>query len=80
MDTTNIIPSAAGTASHTPVIPQMRGSSTIPPASRPNVRKRERTADTFPFDNAVNIAEVKLFKPQNRKLYEKIVKPLAAIR
>ena len=27
-------------------------------------------ADTFPFDNAVNIADVKLFKPQNRKLYE----------
>ena len=51
----------------------------IPPASRPNVRKKERTADTFPFDNAVNIADVKLFKPQNRKLYEKIVKPFAAI-
>ena len=51
----------------------------MPPASSPNVRKKERTADTFPSDNAVNIAEVKLFKPQNKKLYEKIVKPFAAI-
>lgn len=75
----NMIPSAAGTASHTPVIPQIGGSSRIPTASRPNVRKKESTADTFPFDNAVNIAEVKLFKPQNKKLYEKIVKPFAAI-
>lgn len=76
---TDIIPSATGTASHTPVIPQRRGSDRMPTASRPKVRKKERTADTFPFDSAVNIAEVKLFKPQNRKLYEKIVKPFAAI-
>ena len=75
----NIIPSAAGTASHTPVISQIQGSNRMPPASRPDVRKEERTADTFPFDNAVNIADVKLFKPQNRKLYEKMVKPFAAI-
>ena len=51
----------------------------MPTASRPNVRKKERTADTFPFDKAVNIAEVKLFNPQNKKLYEKIAKPFAAI-
>ncbi len=63
----------------TPAIPQIWGSNRMPPVSRPNVRKKERTADTFPFDNAVNIAEVKLFKPQNRKLYEKIAKPFAAI-
>ncbi len=76
----NIVPSAIGTASHTPVIPQIRGNRRIPPASSPNVRINERAAETFPFDKAVNIADVKLFKPQNRKLYEKIVKPFAAIR
>ena len=75
-----MIPSATGTASHTPVIPQMRGSSRMPPVSRPNVRRNERTADSFPFDRAVNIADVKLFKPQNRKLYEKIANPSAAMR
>ena len=51
----------------------------MPPASRPKVRKKERTADTFPFDSAVNMAEVKLFKPLKRKLQEKIPKPFAAI-
>ncbi len=75
-----MIPSAIGTASHTPVIPQMCGSRRIPPASSPNVRRNERTADTLPFDKAVNIADVKLFSPQNKKLNEKIVKPFAAIR
>ena len=79
-DTTNIIPSATGTASHTPVIPQIRGSSRMPAASRPNVRRKERTADSFPFDSAVNIPEAKMFRPQNRKPYEKIAKPSAAIR
>ncbi len=63
-----------------PVIPQIPGSKRIPPASSPNVRKNERTADTFPFDKAVNIADVKMLNPQNRKLYEKVVKPSAAIR
>ena len=67
-DMTNMIPSATGTASHTPVIPQIWGNSRMPPADRPNVRRKERAADTFPFDSAVNIAEVKMFKPQNRKL------------
>ena len=54
-----MIPSATGTASHTPVIPQMRGSSRMPPVSRPKVRKKERTADTYPFDSALKMAEVK---------------------
>lgn len=79
-DTANMIPSAAGTASQAPVIPQMLGSSRMPPASRPNVRRKERTAETLPFDSAVNIAEAKLFRPQDKKLYEKIRKPLAAMR
>lgn len=75
-----MIPSASGTANHTPFTPQMWGNSRMPPASKPNVRKKDRMADIFPFDSAVNIAEVKLFRPQNRKLYEKITKPFVAIR
>lgn len=47
---------------------------------RPKVRRNERTADTVPLDSAVNIAEAKIFRPQNRKLYEKIEKPSAAMR
>ena len=68
-----------GIANHTPVTSQNWGSIKIKAVINPNVRKKDIIADTFPFDNAVNIADVKLFKPQNRKLYEKIVKPFAAI-
>lgn len=74
-----MIPSATGTASQIPVNPHILGKSNIPPASKPNVRKNDRIAETFPFDNAVNIDDVNMFRPQNRKLYEKIVNPSAAI-
>lgn len=79
MDTTDMIASAKGTASHTPFIPKIRGSKRMWPASRTKVRRNERTADTFPLDRAVKLAEVKMFRPQNRKLKEKIRKPLSAI-
>ena len=61
------------------MIPQIRGSKRIPAVKRPKVRSRERTADTVPFDKAVNMAEVKMFRPQKRKLNEKTAKPSAAI-
>ena len=41
--------------------------------------KKERNADSFPFDNAVNAAELKIFSPQNRKLYGKIKNPFLVI-
>ena len=34
---------------------------------------------SFPFDKAVNVAEVKRFSPQNRKLNGKIWNPFLAI-
>ena len=39
-----------------------------------------KQSDTFPFDSAVNMAEVNMLKPQNRKLNAKIEKPFAVIR
>ena len=36
-------------------------------------------ADTFPFDKAVNMAEAKILKPQNKKLIGKIKNPCLAI-
>ncbi len=75
----NMIPSAIGTAIHTPVIPKSRGSSRIPPQSRPKVRRKDRTAETLPLERAVNRAEMKMLKPQKRKLTEKTGKPAAAI-
>lgn len=37
-----------------------------------NVLKAEMIADTLPLDRAVNVAEVKMLKPQNKKLIGKI--------
>ncbi len=49
-----------------------------PVDTKPNVLNKDKTADTFPFDRAVNIAEVKIFNPQNKKLYANIEKPFTA--
>ena len=67
-----VIASAIGTASHTPVTPKRLGNISNSTVIRPKVRRNDKIADNFPFDNAVNIAEVKIFSPQNRKLKEKI--------
>ena len=71
--------SAAGTASHTPVTPINSGSISKSGVISPNVRKKDNTADSFPFDSAVKAAEVKIFSPQNRKLNGKIRNPFRAI-
>ena len=74
-----MIPSAVGTAIQIPMIPKSRGSSRIPPQSRPKVRRKDRTAETLPLERAVNRAEIKILKPQKRKFMEKTGKPAAAI-
>ena len=78
-DITNIIPSAIGTAIHIPITPKIRGSTMMPEASRTKVLRKDRAADTLPFDSAVNMADVKMLVPQNRKLNEKIANPLVAM-
>ena len=45
---------------------------------KPKVRRKDISADTFPFDSAVNKAEVKILHPENRKLKLKIGKPVLA--
>ena len=67
-----MINSAIGTASHTPVTPKRSGSMSSNTVISPKVRRNDKIADNFPFDNAVNAAEVKIFSPQNRKLKGKI--------
>ncbi len=74
-----VISSAIGTASHTPVTPQIFGNVSNSTVISPKVRRNDKTADSFPFDNAVNVAEVKIFNPQNRKLKGKIKNPFRAI-
>lgn len=46
---------------------------------KPKVRRKDISADTFPFDSAVNKAEVKILHPENRKLKLKIGKPVLVI-
>lgn len=71
--------SAIGTASHTPVTPKKLGNISNSTVSNPKVRRNDKIADSFPFDNAVNVADVKMFSPQNKKLKEKIKNPFRAI-
>lgn len=46
------IPSAAGTASHTPVTPKKLDNASSNTVIRPKVRRNDKIADSFPFDNA----------------------------
>jgi hypothetical protein len=71
--------SAIGTASHTPITPKKLGNVSNNIIINTKVRRNDNIADNFPFDNAVNVAEVKIFSPQNRKLKGKIKNPFLAI-
>ncbi len=71
--------SAMGTANHTPVSFKNLGKTKRQIIINPNVLKKEIVADVFPFDSAVNKAEEKILHPENRKLNEKIVKPIFVI-
>lgn len=71
--------SASGTAIHIPTTSKKCGSVSNAVQIKINVRSAEITADTFPFDKAVNAAEANILKPQNKKLIEKIKKPCLAI-
>lgn len=62
-----------------PVIPNILGNISSNIVINTNVRKNDNIADNFPFDNAVNTAEVKIFHPQNKKLNEKIKNPFIVI-
>ena len=77
--TTVVSSSAITTASHTPTTPINSGRMSSSTSISPNVRRKDNTADSFPFDNAVNTAEVKIFSPQNRKLNGKNQNPVLAI-
>lgn len=74
--TASVSISAAGTASHTPVTPRIRGKTNRKNTIRPNVRRNDMAADALPFDNAVNKADEKILNPENKKLNEKMLNPL----
>ena len=73
-----VISSAIGIASHTPVTLKIFGNIESSTIISPKVRRNDKISDSFPFDNAVNVAEVKIFSPQNKKLKGKIKNPFRA--
>ena len=79
MDIKNVVSSAIGTASHTPVTPMCFGRTSKAVHINANVLSTEIIADTLPLDRAVNSDEANILKPQNKKLNEKIEKPRRAI-
>ena len=68
---THVNNSAMGTAAQIPSVPKRCGSI-FKMAMIIKVLKNDRKAEIFPFENAVNSAETKIFIPTIRKLKEKI--------
>lgn len=71
--------SARVIATQAPSPPIIRGSSKSPTAMKTKVRMKEIIAETLPLEKAVNRAEVKILRPEKRKLMLKIAKPPRAM-
>lgn len=69
-----------GTEIQIPVILKNLGNISIPQAINTKVLKNDIIADTFPFENAVNIAVIKILIPAIKKLTPNRIKPLYPIR
>ena len=72
--------SAKGTVSQIPFRSNNIGKMIIPIMTRTKVLKTEISAEILPFENAVNIEEVKIFIPIGRKLSENNLNPDKVIR
>ena len=70
--------SAAGVASHMPFSPKSRGRTSIVISINTNDLEKARTADTAPFDRAVNIPLAKILKPINKSAAVQIRFPLCS--
>ena len=58
-----------------PITPSINGNIIIPKLSKTNVFKKDIRADILPFENAVNIPDIKILVPTNKKAKEYIFKP-----
>lgn len=68
--------SAKGTTNQTPFTPIILGNMNIPIKKNTNVLIKERIADIFPFEKAVNIPQPNILIPATKKAIEKIINPL----
>lgn len=71
--------SASGTASQTPVFPNIVGRIRTAPTINKNVLENDIIADVLPSEKAVNIAEEKIPNPINTKLREYMENPYRVI-
>lgn len=58
--------SAKGTTIQMPTTPKNNGNIIILGIKKPKERIKEISADIFPLENAVNIAEEKILNPSNK--------------
>ena len=65
-DSARAISSAAGVASQTPFTPKNLGSTIIATIMNTNDLENASTAETTPFDNAVNVPLANILNPMNR--------------
>ena len=76
---TRVVNSAKGTTNQTPFTPKIFGNILMPTAKNINVLSKEIKADTFPFENAVNIPDENILIPSTKNPIENNKNPLWAI-
>ena len=77
-DSISAISSAAGVASQIPFTPRSSGSTIMVISIKTNDLENANTAETTPFDNAVNMPLAKILKPINNKAIVQILFPVTA--
>lgn len=66
-ETSKVSASAAGTASHTPVKPNLRGSTAKNKSNSANERKNVIRPEKYPFPYDIIRTAAKMLIPENRK-------------
>ena len=77
-DNASAINSAAGVASQIPFTPRNAGSTSMVISIKTNDLEKARTAETTPFDSAVNIPLAKILKPMKSSATVQILLPVTA--
>ena len=77
-DSISAISSAAGVASQIPFTPRSSGSTIMVISIKTNDLENASTAETIPFDNAVNIPLAKILNPIKKSATVQILFPVTA--
>ena len=77
-DRASAINSAAGVASQIPFTPKIKGRAIMVISMNTNDRENASTAETTPFDRAVNMPLAKILNPINKSAMVQILFPVTA--